>query len=301
MRAAVWLSILGLLATGLAVLAVSSSTASATTHPAAHAVEPSLFAYDRSAPLDAVFGGTAAWPAWGGDVVRQDVSYRATESLRLKAFFMHPKEGGPWPLVIWSPGAGGDRRQQLPEAVTLAHAGVASLLIDAPPLYPGCRGDNLKLYVDYVVSRRRAVDLAQTLPNVDATQLAAAGFSFGSEITATLSGVDHRFVAFSLKSGRGHHTGFVRLVCTSLGKAALDAEIARLAVVEPVRWIGRSVHAATLVQNGRSDGLTPRADVLALYAAARKPKELRWYPAGHDLNAAATAYRDQWLVRHLRP
>ena len=79
----------------------------------------------------------------------------------------------------------------MPEAVNLARSGGASLLIDAPPNRTPCR-DDLALYVNYVVSRRRAVDLAATLPNVDATRIAAGGFSFGAEITATLSGVDHR-------------------------------------------------------------------------------------------------------------
>jgi hypothetical protein len=55
------------------------------------------------------------------------------------------------------------------------------------------------------------------------------------------------------------------------------------------------------MQNGTADFLSPRADVLALYAAARAPKELRWYPASHDLNAAASAYRLQWLIAHLGP
>ena len=54
-----------------------------------------------------------------------------------------------------------------------------------------------------------------------------------------------------------------------------------------------------LVQNGTKDELTPRADVLALYAAAKGPKELRWYDAGHNLNAGAAAYRQQWLLRQL--
>ena len=35
-------------------------------------------------------------------------------------------------------------------------------------------------------------------------------------------------------------------------------------------------------------------------AAAGPPKELRWYPAGHDLNATVSAYRLQWLIAHLR-
>jgi hypothetical protein len=33
--------------------------------------------------------------------------------------------------------------------------------------------------------------------------------------------------------------------------------------------------------------------------AAGKPKELRWYKASHQLNAAAYAYRDSWLAKRL--
>jgi len=255
-----------------------------------------LFDYDRSAPLGVVSGKTTTTSQ---GVVREELSYLAGASLRLKAYFVHPASDGPWPLVIWSPGAGGDRNEQLPQAFELARNGGASLLVDAPPIRTPCRKD-LQLYVNYVVSRRRAIDLAARLPNVDAKRIAAAGFSFGAEITATLSGVDHRIAAFSLSSGRGHHTGFVRIFCESLGAAKLDAYVAEISVVDPVRWVGRAKRSAMLIQNGTRDELTPRPDVLALYKASRKPKELRWYPAGHDLNLAATKYRAQWLLRQLR-
>lgn len=226
-----------------------------------------LFDYDRAAPLHVVLGRTTTTQG----VARQELAFDATESLRLEAYFVHPGTGGPWPLVIWSPGAGGDRRHQLPEAVELARNGAASLLVDAPPFRTGCRDDGLPLYVDYVVSRRRAVDLAETLSNVDAKRIAAAGFSFGAEITATLSGVEHRIVAFALKSGRGHYTGFVRIFCRSLGAEGLEAYVAKLGVVDPVHWLRRATRSALLVQNGTLDALTPRPDVLALYT----PRESR--------------------------
>ena len=273
---------------------VSTESLSSVALTNASTVKAGLFDYDRSASLGVVSGKTTT----SQGVVREELSYLAGASLRLKAYFVHPASGGPWPLVIWSPGAGGDRNEQLPAAVDLARRGGASLLVDAPPIRTPCRND-LPLYVNYVVSRRRAVDLAARLPNVDAERIAAAGFSFGAEITATLSGVDHRIVAFSLSSGRGHHTGFVRIFCKSLGPAKLDAYVAQISVVDPVRWVGRAT-SAMLIQNGTRDELTPRPDVLALYKASRKPKELRWYSAGHDLNPAATEYRAQWLLRQLR-
>jgi fermentation-respiration switch protein FrsA (DUF1100 family) len=82
-------------------------------------------------------------------------------------------------------------------------------------------------------------------------------------------------------------------------KAAFTAYLAKMGVADPVRWLPSAVRARVLVQNGTRDDLTPRADVLALYAAAKGPRELRWYDAGHNLNAEATAYRQQWLLRQL--
>src|SRR3954452_9560668 len=173
-----------------------------------------LFGYDATLPLNATFGT----PTTSDGIVRQPFAYDATESLRLDGIFVHPSSGGPWPLVIWSPGAGGDRTQQMPDATAAAKSGLASLLVDTPP-FSNCRDGraDLESVVAYVVSRRRAIDLAQTLPNVDAKRLSAAGFSLGAEVTASLAGVDHRIAAFALKSGRGHLSGFARIVCASLG------------------------------------------------------------------------------------
>lgn len=255
-----------------------------------------LFEYDRSAPLDLTLGPSKVLDG----VVRQELAYRATESLRVKALFVHPVSGGPWPLVIWSPGAGGDRRQQLQEAIDLARGGAASLLVDEAPS-TNCRDAQreVDLHASYVISRRRAVDVAETLPNVDSKRIAASGFSRGAAVTAALAGVEHRIHTFVLRSGRGHLTGYIPIFCTKLGPADLGPYVATLGVVDPVRWLRKATGAAVLLQNGTKDALSPRADVLALYAAARKPKELRWYPAGHDLNRAATTYRAQWLLRHL--
>ena len=75
--------------------------------------------------------------------------------------------------------------------------------------------------------------------------------------------------------------------------------MATLAPVDPVRWVGAATRASFLLQNGTHDDLTGRPDVVALYRAVRGPKELRWYPASHDLNAAASADRLWWLLAHL--
>src|SRR5262249_31824565 len=141
------------------------------------AAGPALFDYDRSAPLDLVTGKSTT----SAGVVRQGLRFTSGAD-QLAADFLHPASGGPWPLVVWSPGFGGGRRQQLPEALALARAGVASLLVDPPPrvyVSTGCdpKGD-LANYVRYVISRRRALDVADTLPNVNTARIGAVGFSY---------------------------------------------------------------------------------------------------------------------------
>ena len=179
---------------------------------------PTLFDYDRSAPLDLVLGKTTI----SGSVARQKLTFNGAGSDRLGADFLHPVSGGPWPLVIWSPGFGGGRGQDLPQAQALARAGVASLLVDPPPGTYDTRGSctaarDLPRYVSYVISRRRAIDVAEKLPSVNTKRLAAVGFSYGAEITGTLAGLEHgRIGAFAFKSGRGHNTGFSQSFCPSL-------------------------------------------------------------------------------------
>jgi len=282
-------------AIGMHVAVVGLALGAADATPSTAGPQP--FGYDASAPLDVVLGQSLS----SQGIVRQELTYAVTPSLRLKAYFVHPASGGPWPLVIWSPGYGGDRRQQLPEARATARLGVASLLVDETFPAKSCdAAEDLRAFTSNVVSRRRAVDLAGTLSNVDSTRIAAAGFSYGASIAAALSGVEHRIVAVALKSGRGHFTGYATTFCRSLGRQGLALYTRQLGGVDAVHWVRSATHGAFLIQNGTADSLSPRPDVLALYAAARGVKELRWYPAGHDLNAAATAYRVQWLVRRLR-
>ena len=222
---------------------------------------------------------------------------------RVAAFFVHPAGDGPWPLVLWTPGRGGNRTEELPDATALARNGVASLLVDPPaPEVVTCNpAKDFAIFVRYVIGRRRAVDLALTLPNVDGQRLAAAGFSFGASVTADLAGVEHRIRAFALKSGRAHHTGFMRLACAQLGKQKLDDYVKKLAAIDPINWISQAASdSAFLVQDGTRDPWNPRRDVLALYAAAHGTKKLRFYPAGHELNATASANRRTWLLRQLQ-
>ena len=67
------------LGTCLAVLSLALGAAVSQANP--NTASGGLFDYDRSAPLDVVYGKTTTTQG----VVRQEISYQAAESLRLKA------------------------------------------------------------------------------------------------------------------------------------------------------------------------------------------------------------------------
>ena len=81
----------------------------------------------------------------------------------------------------------------------------------------------------------------------------------------------------ALKSGRAHHTGFMRLACPQLGQKTLDAYVEKLSAIDPINWVPKATGPAFLIQDGTRDPFNPRADVLALYRAAHGSKELRFY------------------------
>jgi dienelactone hydrolase len=259
------------------------------------------FAYDRSRPLELVDRGRVnrKYP-----IAVRDVSY-SSQGRRVDAFLVLPPGRGPFPAVVFAHGSGQDRLALLAHATWIAARGAVALAVDqraqragrapAPDVMSALRRERERT-ARAVVDFRRAVDLLQSLPQVDGRRVGFVGLSAGARLGAVLAGVERRVDAYVLMSGGASP---VDDYLEPLPADVRPAAAALLRDVDPLAYVGRSAPAALLFQNGLRDEIVPRDALEALAAAGSEPKDVRWYDAGHDLSVRAFREQLDWLERRL--
>ncbi|HEX7255938.1 MAG TPA: dienelactone hydrolase family protein [Gaiellaceae bacterium] len=258
-----------------------------------------IYAYDDDEPIAKEDAGLANsdYP-----IEIHDISYDGGAE-RVPAFLLLPPGEGPYPAVIYLHGQGGDRLEMLYTASWLAGRRAVALTVESPyspnreiELGPGVEGlrKERKRTVQGVVELRRAVDLLQSLPQVDDDKIGFVGYSAGARTGAILSGVEPRIKAFVFMSGGEDSVDeFMNLVAEEQ-----RAEVRPLLEdTDGLKYIAQASPAKLFFQAGRKDTIVPKDALETLINAGSEPKKVSWYDAGHDL-AVPKAQRDQlnWLV-----
>jgi fermentation-respiration switch protein FrsA (DUF1100 family) len=110
----------------------------------------------------------------------------------------------------------------------------------------------------------------------------------GVQSAALTAALDARVRALVVMAGRAYPSG-----------RSGDPEVERVfGPLDTVRYIDNVAPAAIFFQGGSRDTVIPRAEMEALFAAASEPKEIRWYPTGHEL-LNTKPDRLAWLRRQL--
>jgi fermentation-respiration switch protein FrsA (DUF1100 family) len=89
------------------------------------------------------------------------------------------------------------------------------------------------------------------------------------------------------------------LYAPKLEGEAREAFIRQMAEIDPISHVGNLSPAQILFQFATDDFHVPRERAEEFFAAAKEPKELCWYEAGHGLNDKATHERMAWLAKAL--
>jgi dienelactone hydrolase len=260
-----------------------------------------LYAYDTAKPLAMRDNGVVNedYP-----VEMHDVSFTGP-SERVPAFLIIPPGKGPYPAVIYLHGAGGSRLEMVVAASWLAGRRAVALTVESPyspnreiELGQGVEGlrKERNRTVQGIVELRRAVDLLQSLPEVDDDRIGFVGYSAGARSGAILAGVEPRIRAFVFMSGGEDSVDeFMTLVSPEQQEEIRPL----LEDTDGLKYVAQASPAKLFFQAGRRDSVVPRNALEALIRAGSEPKKVSWYNAGHDLGLAAQSDQLDWLTKVL--
>lgn len=262
-----------------------------------------VFAYDANAPLNL----QQTVQSTDSEVQVSSIAYTSPGGGSVPGILVEPVgRPGPRPALILVQVF--QANALTPLAKIFAQSGAVVIAID-PPSWRYRGAGPVQLFtsqdrteqIQMIKDLRRAIDILQAHPNVDDNRIGLAGNSYGGMMGALLVGVDSRLKAAVLSTAPGgwvtFHTSTFNLstFMAQVNCAARTAWFNEMVPIEPIRYVNNSTSTALLFQIAQLDTAVAQEDAMALYNAAGGPKELRFYNAGHNLNAESQGERFAWL------
>jgi dienelactone hydrolase len=285
---------------GAALLAGGCGGHSTARRATAPATARLAFAYPATAPLRFVDRGVVRRD---GTVAVHDVSYESG-GRRVQAYLLERGGARGEPGVVVVHGSGGDRGELLAHALELARGGAVAILPTMPSERPQPPPASVAQLLDQsraavvgdVIAVRRAADVLASLPAVDPHRLGYLGWSAGAKTGTFVAATDRRFDALVLLSA-----GAARLGSFVAAAPPVDRGLVRrrLGLVDPIRYVAHARPHTLLLADGRRDTVVPHAALENIVQAAPPGTTVRWYDAGHALNARAWRDAARWLLGRL--
>ena len=159
--------------------------------------------------------------------------------------------------------------------------------------------DDARNSIEEVVNIRRALDLLLSQPNVDSKRFAFVGHDFGGMYGVLAGSLDQRPTHYVLMAATPRLPDWY-LYLPKLEGEAREAFIRQMSEIDPITHVPNVAPADVLFQFATDDFHIPKERAEEFFAAAKDPKEMKWYHAGHGLNADATRDRKSWLKEKLQ-
>lgn len=196
-----------------------------------------------------------------------------------------------------------NRTQFEEEAREMARSGAVCLLIetlwsDRDFFLKRTQEDDLRNSMEEVVNIRRAMDLLLSQPNVDATRFACVGHDFGGMYGVLAGSLDQRPSHYVVMAATPRFPDWY-LYMPRLEGESRNAFISQMSEIDPIAHIPNLSPAPIFFQFATNDFHVPRERAEEFFAAAKDPRQMKWYDAGHGLNQDATRDRKIWLTQKL--
>jgi len=196
-----------------------------------------------------------------------------------------------------------NRSQFVEEAKEMARSGAVCLLIetlwsDLDFFLKRTQEDDMQNSIEEVVNIRRAMDLLLSQPKVDPEKFAYVGHDFGGMYGVLAGSLDQRPAHYAIMASTPRFPDWY-LYLPKLDGEAREAFIKQMSEIDPIVHVPNLFPAPLLFQFGTDDLHVPKERAEEFFAAAKEPKEIKWYESGHGLNMEATADRKGWLKKEL--
>jgi dienelactone hydrolase len=196
-----------------------------------------------------------------------------------------------------------DRSQFQEEAKELAGCGAVSLLVetmwsDRDFFIKRTQMEDLQNSIEETVNIRRAIDLLLSQPNIDAKRFALVGHDFGGMYGVLAGSLDRRPSHYVVMAATPRFPDWY-LYGPKLEGQTRDEFIHQFSPLDPITHVANLSPAPLLFQFGMDDPHVSKERAEEFFGAASQPKEIKWYPAGHGLDEAATVDRKNWLKEKL--
>jgi len=196
-----------------------------------------------------------------------------------------------------------NRSQFVAEAKDMARCGAVCLLIETlwsdPEFFlKRTQADDIQNSIEEVVNIRRAMDWLWTQSNVDMMRFAYVGHDYGGMYGVLAGSLDQRPTHYVVMAATPRFPDWY-LYSPKMDGEQREAFISQFSALDPITHIPNLSPAPVLFQFGTDDPHVPRQRAEEFFNAAKPPKEMKWYEAGHGLNEDATLDRKNWLKEKL--
>jgi dienelactone hydrolase len=158
--------------------------------------------------------------------------------------------------------------------------------------------EDMQNSMEEVVNIRRAMDLLLSQPRVDTKRFAYVGHDFGGMYGVLAGSLDQRPTHYVVMASTPRFPDWY-LYLPKLEGEARETFIHQMTAIDPITHVPSISPASVLFQFATDDFHVPTDRAEEFFAAAKEPKEMKWYEAQHGLNETATEDRKAWLKQSL--